>query len=89
MADEEKADKPVPRGNGPNGPEQQATGPEQFAAVDTTMWVDDQAWVATVTVPDATTYMDVTISVVPTLVLAANVANMYAYATAHNIAVRP
>jgi len=83
MSDEEKG-RSAPR----NGPEQQDT-PEQQVAVDTAMWIDDQAWVQSITIPDATTSMDVTITTTPSTVLAANVANMYAYANELRIQVRP
>jgi hypothetical protein len=72
-----------------NGPEQQANGPEQRAAVDTQMWIDDQTWVGSLTIGDSITMMDVTITAEPTLVLAANVPNMYAYATAMQVKVMP
>jgi hypothetical protein len=83
MSEEEKG-RSAPR----NGPEQQDT-PEvnPLVAVDQAMWIDDLQTVNSLTIPDATDGHDVTITAVPSDVLAANVAAMNAYAVSLNVRV--
>jgi hypothetical protein len=73
-----------------NGPEQRAgEAPEQQAVGDAAMWIDSTNLpnIVSLTIPDATTAQPVTITTVPSDVLAANVAAMNTYATSLNVLV--